>query len=292
MNAALHAPLSRQVAQSLGSAVRSLKALQNSSLSENFLAHLADGRAVFIKSQRAERHRHLLAEVDGLRWLAAVECDLLIPEVLAFYAGDEQTAAFLAMPYLQPERGSPEQQARLGRGLAALHRTRAEHFGLPQDNYLANLPQENRPLPDWATFHIERRLQPMAKRARDCGQLSKAACAALEQAYPRILARTASAEPPAHLHGDLWSGNVLFTSAGPALIDPAVYGGHREVDLAMMHLFGGFAGRCFGAYEEVYPLTAGARERRPLYQLYPLLVHVVLFGGSYAAQLQSIVDGI
>ena len=98
----------------------------------------------------------------------------------------------------------------------------------------------------------------------------------------RLPQRCGPAEPPARLHGDLWGGNLLTDEHGaPVLIDPAVYGGHREVDLAMMQLFGGFSARVFDAYHEAHPLAPGWRERAPLYQLYPLLVHVNLFGGSY-----------
>ena len=108
---------------------------------------------------------------------------------------------------------------------------------------------------------------------------------ALQRALPDLVG---PAEPPSRLHGDLWSGNLHVDERGtPCLIDPAVYGGHREIDLAMMRLFGGFGDRVFAAYAEVYPLESAAKARVPLYQLYPLLVHVNLFGGSYLGALRG-----
>ena len=109
-----------------------------------------------------------------------------------------------------------------------------------------------------------------------------------ERLFGALLELVGPEEPPARLHGDLWGGNLLCDDAGaPCLIDPAVYGGHREIDLAMMRLFGGFGGRVFDAYDEAFPLPDGHEERVPLYQLYPLMVHVNLFGGGYGASVEA-----
>jgi fructosamine-3-kinase len=174
----------------------------------------------------------------------------------------------------------------LGVGLAKLHRTGAPSFGLDHDNYLASLRQENQPAKHWGSFYAERRIGPLTERAAQRGELPQALRKQIEQLLKRIPGLVGPEEPPARVHGDLWSGNVLCDSAGaPVLIDPAVYGGHREIDLAMMRLFGGFADAVFSAYDEVFPLSPGHAERVPLYQLYPLLAHVNLFGSAYLPQL-------
>jgi fructosamine-3-kinase len=138
--------------------------------------------------------------------------------------------------------------------------------------------------PDWPTFYAERRLRPLVRIAHERGALTATGERAVERVCERLAELAGPAEPPARLHGDLWSGNVLADAHGrPWLIDPSAYGGHREVDLAMLRLFGAPAERLFAAYAEVAPLAAGWEERVALWQLLPLLVHAVLFGGSYAS---------
>jgi len=153
-------------------------------------------------------------------------------------------------------------------------------FGLDAPNYLATLPQDNTPEPDWPTFYVERRLRPLCTRA----QLG------VDRALDRL--RTLDVfgppEPPARLHGDLWWGNVAATDSEPVIIDPAVYGGHREIDLAMLALFGGLPDRFVDAYDETWPLASGWRERISVHQLYPLAAHACLFGGGYGSQVTTI----
>jgi fructosamine-3-kinase len=210
------------------------------------------------------------AEAAGLAWLRG---PLRVPSVVA------SGPSFLALEWLDIGSKSRGFDTALGRGLAALHRLGAPTFGLDRDNFLATLPQDNTPASDGVEFWIERRLRPLARRAN----LGLDAQLDALRARPD---RFGPAEPPARLHGDLWWGNVIATGGAPAIIDPAVYGGHREIDLAMMRLFGGFGQRCFDAYHEAHPLAPGHRERIALYQLYPLLVHVNLFGGGYVGSFE------
>ena len=222
------------------------------------------------------------AEAEGLRWLAEAGA-IRIPEVVA--VADEAEPRLLALEWIDRGARAPRHDERLGRGLAALHRAGAPRFGLGEDNFIADIPQPNGPLPTWAAFHAERRVLHLGRRAIDAGLLPAGAGAKLERLAARMPELCGPEEPPARLHGDLWSGNAMVDRDGaPVLVDPAVYGGHREVDLAMMRLFGGFSERVFAAYEEAFPLAPGHEERVALHQLTPLLVHVILFGGGYVRQ--------
>jgi fructosamine-3-kinase len=217
------------------------------------------------------------AEAEGLEALGAAASGLVVPRVLAV---DE---AWLALEWLEPSPRAVGE--RLGQGLAALHRSTGS-WGWERDNFIGSLPQENAPAASWAEFWWMRRLEPQLRRARSLGRLpaNERAWERLHASLPRLLA-PAEEDGPSLLHGDLWSGNALSTARGPALVDPACYHGHREVDLAMTELFGGFGTDFFAAYEEAWPLRPGYREeRRAVYQLYYLLVHVNLFGGGYAQQ--------
>jgi len=241
---------------------------------------LADGRELFVKHRPGAPAGMYPAEAAGLAWLAEARA-LRTPAVAA--VGDDRAPRFLALEWIgrgRPARGHDEA---LGRGLAAVHRAGAPEFGWPEDNFIGSLPQPNGPLASWPDFYAERRLEPMARAAVDAGALDPGFLAGLERLRARLPDLCGPPEPPARLHGDLWGGNAMTDAAGaPVLIDPAVHGGHREIDLAMMRLFGGFGEAVFAAYAEAHPLADGHRDRIELLQLYPVLVHVVLFGGGYA----------
>ncbi|MEM9024402.1 MAG: fructosamine kinase family protein, partial [Bacteroidota bacterium] len=156
---------------------------------------------------------------------------------------------------------------------------------LERNNYIGSLPQTNTPRPDWTSFFIEQRLEAQCRMARDAGAIGPELLRAFDRAFHRLDGFFPE-EPAALLHGDLWMGNFLCTSDGkPMLIDPAVYGGHREMDLAMTRLFGGFAPAFYQSYADTYPLENGWEERVPIANLYPLMVHVNLFGGHYVQQV-------
>jgi fructosamine-3-kinase len=255
--------------------------IQGGDINEAWRVELADGRTVFVKTHAAPPPGMYAAEADGLGWLA--EGPLRVPRVLA--VGE----AFLALEWLA--LGSRDHGRRfdeqLGRGLAALHALGAPALGLARNNYLATLPQDNTPAPDLPAFWIERRLRPTIARLGD-----RALVARLGRGLAQLAARPERFGPPepvARLHGDLWWGNVGACGGAPVIFDPAVYGGHREIDLAMLALFGGLGDTMVAAYDEVWPLSAGWRERVGLWQLYPLAVHAVLFGGHY---LHSLARGL
>jgi fructosamine-3-kinase len=247
---------------------------------------LADGRELFVKHSEGAPAGMYSAEASGLAWLAAPAA-LRTPAVVA--VGDERPPRFLALEWIPPGRPAPGHDEALGRGLAALHRAGPPAFGLAEDNFIGSLPQPNGLAGSWAEFYGERRLEPLARMAADAGTLGPGFLAGLERLRARLSDLTGPPEPPARLHGDLWGGNAMTAADGaPILIDPAVYGGHREIDLAMMRLFGGFSPTVFAAYAEAHPLADGHEDRVELYQLYPVLVHAVLFRGGYARSAERI----
>jgi fructosamine-3-kinase len=280
--------LAAVIGRVLGSAVRGSRPLAGGDINQAHAVALADGRQVFVKTNAPAPRTMFPAEARGLGWLAEAGA-LRVPRVLAVSASEGVGPSFLALELIEPGPPARDFHEALGRGLAALHRTGAPAFGLDHDNFIGRLPQSNGEVTgEWADFFRERRLEPQLKRAVDGGRASARMRQGFDQLFDRLPDLVGAPEPPSRLHGDLWGGNLMCDADGaPCLIDPAVYGGHREVDLAMMRLFGGFGSRVFAAYEEAAPLPDGHAERVPLYQLYPLLVHVNLFGGSYVGAVES-----
>ena len=271
----------RELAGSLG-AIAHAEPVAGGDINDAWRLELADGRRMFVKTHDAPPPEMFAAEADGLAWLA--EGPLRVPRVIAVGAG------FLALEWLDLGGGHDASfDERFGRGLAQLHALGAPRLGHARDNYIATLPQDNAAAPDIATLWTERRLRPMIARLGDralvdrlLGRLDRLA------AQPE---RFGPPERPARLHGDLWRGNVgCVRGSEPVIFDPAVYGAHREIDLAMLGLFGGLGERLIAAYHEVWPLADGWRARLGLWQLYPLAVHAVLFGGGYQSQLARGLD--
>jgi fructosamine-3-kinase len=243
--------------------------------------HLADGRTVFAKWGDDLPDGLLDVEADGLRWLRRAGA-AAVPEVHAV------TPDVLVLEWIEPGPTVAGTGELLGRGLAGLHRAGAEHFGWHRPGFIGTVPQDNSPHHSWPEFWITRRLGPLARRARDRGAVDAEVPALVDRLADRIGELAGPEELPARVHGDLWSGNVHVDRQGtPWLVDPAPYGGHREVDLAMLHLFGRPPSGFVEAYNEVFPLTEGWRDRLPLWQLEPLLVHAVLFGGHYGSSVRS-----
>jgi fructosamine-3-kinase len=223
------------------------------------------------------------AEARGLRWLGEADA-IRVPQVVAV---SDEAPAYLALELLTPAKRCPDFDEALGRSLAALHAFGASSFGLDYDNFIGRLEQSNAAAEDWASFYWSSRLEPQLRLATDRGLIEHGTRSSFDVLRRVLPERVGPEEPPSRLHGDLWGGNLHADETGqPCLIDPAVYGGHREVDLAMMRLFGGFGERVFAAYDHARPLAPAAGERVSLYQLYPLLVHVNLFGSSYVGSLK------
>jgi fructosamine-3-kinase len=274
----------------LGAPVVSVQPLAGGDINEAYAVELSDGRPLFVKVNASAPPLLFESEARGLHWLREAGA-LRVPEVLAVSPRTADAPSFLVLELLEPGRRVHDFDERLGRGLAQLHRFGAPHFGLDRDNFIASLPQPNGSAPTWAEFYRERRLLPLFERARHQGLTDSRIDRAMDRVLRRLDELSGPPEPPARLHGDLWGGNLHVDGQGqPTLIDPAVYGGHREIDLAMMQLFGGFGPTVFEAYEDVYPSSPGRRERLSLYQLYPLLVHLNLFGAGYAARVRQCLE--
>ena len=277
------------IGEALGAPVVGARRIAGGDINEAYEIALADGRRLFAKTNRRSPRGMFAAEARGLAWLAGAQA-LRVPTVIA--ASHEDTGPqFLVLELVTSGAPAPDFDERLGRGLAALHRVGAPGFGLDHHNFIGRLAQDNTPAPDWATFYRARRLEAQLGLAVDGGLATPRMRRGFERLWGALDGLVGPPELPARLHGDLWGGNLLCDERGhPCLIDPAVYGGHREVDLAMMRLFGGFGGRVFDAYQAAWPLADGHRERIALYQLYPLMVHVNLFGGGYVGSVEAALD--
>ena len=275
------------IADALGERVRSLAPLAGGDTASAFRASLEGGRTLFVKTHASPPPGFFTTEAAGLRWLGEPGA-LPVPEVVAI--SDEPP--LLALEWIAASgraRRTADGEAAFGRALAALHGAGAAAFGREDRRTTGSLGLPNDPLPDWPTFYAERRLLPLARIAAERGTLGSADVRRCESVAASLGERGAADESPARLHGDLWAGNRLVADDGRSwLIDPAAHGGHREFDLAMMRLFGGFDAACFDAYREIAPLAPGWEERVPLHQLAPLLVHAVKFGGGYVGAVRDV----
>lgn len=251
-----------------------------------------DHGPVFVKSNGDPIDDLFSAEAAGLTAMRNSGTSLAIPEVLAHEDPAPGRAGFLVLELMAPGRRKPDFAAALGRGLAELHRCSSPRgFGFDRRTYCGTTPQPNRWGSSWIAFYRDQRLGHLLRRLVDAGHFGRSDRKLTEQLLSRLDDRLAAPEePPALIHGDLWSGNLHADAAGhPALIDPAVYFGHREAEIGMMTLFGGFSGGVFAAYEEVWPLAPGWRDRNPLYELYHVMNHACLFGGGYVGQSLGII---
>ena len=251
---------------------------------------LSNGRHVFLKYNPSPLPELFAVEARGLAELQRAAA-VRVPEVYAVGAATDDHPGYILMEWL-PESGprSAESMRAFGHGLAQLHATSAESYGLNHDNYIGSLPQRNRPTERWVDFYRDQRLGVQRRIAEERGRLSPRRDARLDKLMDRLaefLPDEADLEPSL-LHGDLWGGNHIVTGDGVALIDPAVYYGHREMDLSFTELFGGFPSAFYEGYDDVWPLPPEYGDRKPLYQLYPLLVHLNIFGEAYGGGVDRV----
>ena len=288
--------LARTIESALGQKAQNARRVSGGDLNDAWRVDLEDGRAAFVKTADDAQPGGYAAEARGLRWLAepgAIEVPEVLAEVDPPEDKDHDGPRLLALEWIDEGSLDADGEEALGRGLAQTHQAGAPDFGGDGPLRLGPLEIPNEPTSSWPEFYAERRIRPLAEQADSKGALPGGCRQQLDQLCERLPDLAGPDEPPARLHGDLWSGNVLASSQGrPYLIDPAAYGGHREVDLAMLHLFGRPSRRTMAAYEDVAPLAEGHEERVDLWQLFPLLVHAVLFGGGYGSSVARIAKNL
>lgn len=239
----------------------------------------------FLKRNDATRYPGLLdREKNSLQFLAAQRCIALPSVVFCGLHGPDQ---LLVLEWIDTGPHTTVFWQRFGEQLARLHRCTSDRFGFSEDNDIGSLPQVNTPTESWTAFFIRCRLAPQVSLAAEAKLLPPNVTTLFEQLYARM-DQLFNTEPPSLLHGDLWSGNFLCNmQSEPVLIDPAVYYGHRSMDLAMTTLFGGFHPSFYEAYHYHFPLPTGYREQWEVCNLYPLLVHLNLFGQHYLSGIMA-----
>ncbi len=262
----------------LGAAIAGVVPVRGGDVAIAYQVDLDDGRRVFAKTHPGAPRGFFTTEATGLSWLREVDA-IAVPEVLAV---SDDPPNHLALEWVDEGHGRSGTERELGAALARLHRAGAPCFGRQDRRTTGSRRLPNEPCATWTEFYATNRLLPLARLARDARALPETAIDSLERLAEHLERFDPEGELPSRLHGDLWAGNRLIDAKGRSwLIDPAAHGGHREFDLAMMRLFGGFGPECFVAYAEVHPLTPGWEDRVALHQIAPLVVHAIKFGGHY-----------
>ncbi|NEQ32570.1 MAG: fructosamine kinase family protein [Leptolyngbya sp. SIO4C5] len=279
--------IAQQISQKIGQPfeVRDRRSVGGGSINQAYA--ISDGeQTFFLKLNQASQVAMFEREALGLKEIADSHT-IRAPRPLCW--GTADSSAYVVMEWLDLGAGNNQAWQKMGQQLAAMHRVESDRgFGWHQNNTIGSTPQPNPWTADWLAFYQEHRLQYQFQLAkRRGGHFPQAG--ALLSALPELLA---GHDPrPVLVHGDLWSGNAAITAAGePVLLDPAVYYGDREVDMAMSELFGGFPAAFYQSYNEAYPLEAGYSRRKVLYNLYHILNHFNLFGGGYGAQASRMID--
>lgn len=265
--------------QLLGRPVAATTAVVGGAICTATRVRMTDGGSALMKTRPHPPPGFFAAEAHGLAWLAEAG-GAPVPEVLAV---DDDC---LLVTWIETAPATAETAEGFGRSLAITHRAGANGFGAARDGYIGAIPLPNGSAATWPEFYATRRVEPYLRAARDRSAIGPVDAGAVSEVLSKLGQLAGEEEPPARLHGDLWSGNLLWGADGHVhLVDPAAHGGHRETDLAMLALFGTpHLGRILAAYDEATPLSAGWRQRVALHQLHPLLVHAATFGGSYGSR--------
>ncbi len=274
----------------LDAGIREVSVVHGGDVAAAYAVDFDDGRRVFAKTHPSPPPNFFTTEAAGLTWLREPAA-VALPEVLAVSDGSAAGPSFLVLEWIDEGSGRSAHDSELGAALARLHAAGAPSFGREDRRSTGSRGLPNDPCATWPEFYGQRRLVPLARLARDARTLPEDTIRRLERLAGALGGFGAADEPPARLHGDLWAGNRLVDRSGRNwLVDPAAHGGHREFDLAMMRLFGGFGPACFAAYAEHGPLAQGWEERVELHQIAPLVVHALKFGGGYVGAARAAIE--
>lgn len=283
----LPTPINAVVSAFFGESIIKCATVSGGDINTAFRINFPRGSFFLKYNKGPQAHDMFVSEAKGLKVLLNSGA-IRIPNVVL--NGQAGPYAFLLLEYIQPHTPEPKFWERLGQQLAALHQCSSQEFGLAFDNYIGRLPQKNNQDQSWHSFYVLNRLQPQFELAIQ-QQLIPQSVSSKIDAFLKRLPQILPEEQPALLHGDLWSGNHLCAKEDePVLIDPAPAYGHREMDMAMTKLFGGFPPRFYEAYSQAFPMEKGWQDRLEIYQLYYLLVHLNLFGSSYLSSVSSILQ--
>lgn len=278
----MNADLTAAIEQATGTTVVGSTAVGGGSTSTGRAVRLSDGQRLFAKHTPGALPGLFRSEAEGLAWLAEPG-RVRVPAVIAV---DDD---WLVLEWIDEGPRTTATDEQLGRAIARMHRAGADAFGASWPGFAGSVPVPNEPLDGWPAFLAERRLIPIAHAA----SLPPEMLRRLDALIPRLTDLLGPTEPPSRLHGDLWAGNHMTDAEGrPVLIDCDAYGGHREVDIGMMLLFGGFGERVLAAYDEEFPLAPGWRERVELNQLLPLLVHCAMLGSPWFARTDRVLRSL
>jgi fructosamine-3-kinase len=270
-----------EISKKIRDKIVSKKSTGGGDINQTFKIETDKGRNYFIKYNNSISALNMFAsEADGLSRLSLRE-GIITPKVVDFF--EISSGACLLLDYIHSVSWTNDSFVQLGEKLAYLHRYSNDRFGYYIDNYLATILQNNEAHDSFIDFYLKCRIEPLIRELIERNLLLSKYSNWCDQVYNRLFSIIPT-ERPSLLHGDLWSGNVMNSTDGPIFIDPAVYFGHREIDLAMTKLFGGFSESFFVSYNQSYPLEKGWENRLDIFQLYPLLVHVRLFGNSYMSE--------
>lgn len=271
--------------QGLSSEILGVRSISGGSINSALLLTTPDG-SFFLKYNSASRHPQMFAkEFEGLELLASTKT-IRLPKPLFYFEGQQYSG--LLLEFIEEQAYSESFWDIFAFQLSQLHQNTQASFGLDFDNYMGSLPQSNKSSSSFVDFFINQRLLPQLKIARDQLEITPQHIKQSERLF-EALPSIVPEEKPALIHGDLWSGNFMSDEKGdPAIMDPACYYGHREVDIAMTAMFGGFSPQFYQSYHQHHPLEKGWQDRLKYYNLYPVLIHVNLFGSSYLASLEAV----
>ena len=275
------------VEQRLSPEILGERSVSGGSINSTSQIKTSDG-SFFLKYNSASKHPQMFAsEYAGLELLSSSN-SIRVPQPLFYLEGQQYSG--LLMEFIEEKSYEENFWDSFALKLSHLHQQTNSNFGLGFDNYMGSLPQINTPSSNFVDFFINNRLLPQLKMARDKNEISSLHIKQSERLFEELHSIFPE-EKPALVHGDLWSGNFMSDEGGnPVIMDPAVYFGHREVDIAMTTMFGGFSPLFYQYYHQHHPLEKGWQNRLKYYNLYPVLIHVNLFGSSYLASLEAVLD--